>query len=182
MRSGSGSLAATTSMAMSLFYRDCGIVLSPSTSADASLETLGVPPARVARWVRGVDTSRFPPDLRRRGPAGADGRISVLYAGRQTREKGVDLLADAFLIAHARDGRLRLVLAGGGPEQGYLRERLGDAAEFLGWLDGDDLARAYADADVFAFPSRPTPTARSWSRRRPAAYRSSPFAPAARPT
>ena len=71
----------------------------------------------------------------------------------QTREKGVDLLADAFLIAHARDGRLRLVLAGGGPEQGHLRERLGDTADFLGWLDGDDLARAYADADVFAFPS-----------------------------
>ena len=156
MRSGSGSLAAATGFAMGLFYRDCGIVLSPSTSADASLESLGVPPARVARWVRGVDTSRFRPDRRRRAQidlAGADGRISVLYAGRQTREKGVDLLADAFLIAHARDDRLRLTLVGDGPEHAQLRERLGDAGEFLGWLEGDELARAYADADLFVFPS-----------------------------
>ena len=111
-----------------------------------------MPPTGIARWVRGVDTERFSPDRRRR--AVADGRISVLYAGRQTREKGVELLADAFLVAHARDPRLRLVLAGGGPEEGYLRERLGESAEFLGWLQGDDLARAYADADAFLFPSQ----------------------------
>ena len=80
---------------MSLFYRDCGIVLSPSRSADASLEGLGVPVERIARWVRGVDLARFSPDLRRRREPD-DGRISVLYAGRQTREKGIELLADAF--------------------------------------------------------------------------------------
>jgi glycosyltransferase involved in cell wall biosynthesis/predicted metal-dependent phosphoesterase TrpH len=152
MRSGSESLAAAMAFAMALFYRECGIVLSPSRSADDSLAELGVPPAAIARWVRGVDTTRFSPDRRRRNVA--DGRISVLYAGRQTREKGVDLLADAFLIARAREPRLHLVLAGGGPEEGYLRERLGDTAEFRGWLGGDDLAAAYADADAFLFPSR----------------------------
>ena len=35
-----------------------------------------------------------------------------------------------------------------------LRERLGDRATFLGWLDGDDLPRAYASADLFLFCSR----------------------------
>jgi glycosyltransferase involved in cell wall biosynthesis len=150
-RSGSDSLAAVAGMALALFYRECGIVLSPSTSADRSLADLGVPAAGVARWVRGVDTSRFSPDRRRRDPA--DGRISVLYSGRQTREKGMDLLADAFLLARSREPRLRLVLAGTGPEETRLRERLGDAAEFRGWLRGDDLARAYADADAFLFPS-----------------------------
>ena len=50
----------------------------------------------------------------------------MLYVGRQTREKGADLLADAFLEANRRDPRLRLVLAGGGPEQQHLWERLGD--------------------------------------------------------
>ncbi len=43
---------------------------------------------------------------------------------------------------------------GGGPEEGYLRERLGDAASFLGWLHGDVLAEAYASADAFLFASR----------------------------
>jgi glycosyltransferase involved in cell wall biosynthesis len=78
----------------------------------------------------------------------------VLYAGRLTKEKGADLLADAFLAARARDPRLELVLAGGGPEEDTLRARLGGAARFLGWLEGDALARAYADADLFLFCSQ----------------------------
>ena len=41
----------------------------------------------------------------------------MLYAGRLTKEKGVELLADAFLAARWRDPRLHLVLAGGGPEE-----------------------------------------------------------------
>ena len=45
------------------------------------------------------------------------GEINVLYAGRLTKEKGVELLADAFLAARGRDPRLHLVLAGGGPEE-----------------------------------------------------------------
>jgi glycosyltransferase involved in cell wall biosynthesis len=78
----------------------------------------------------------------------------VLYVGRLTREKGADLLADAFLAARAQDPRLHLCLAGGGPEEGALRERLGEHATFLGWLEGDALARAYAGADLFLFASR----------------------------
>ena len=40
------------------------------------------------------------------------------------------------------------------PSRSCLRERVGDAATFLGWLEGDELARAYASADIFLFPSR----------------------------
>jgi glycosyltransferase involved in cell wall biosynthesis len=78
----------------------------------------------------------------------------VLYAGRLTTEKGVDLLAEAFLRARKRDGRLHLVLAGGGPEEGALRDRLGAQASFLGWLEGEALALVYASADIFLFASR----------------------------
>ena len=57
-------------------------------------------------------------------------------------------------MRRTRDQRLHLVLAGGGPEQESVRGRLGAAASFLGWLDGVELARAYANADIFLFPSR----------------------------
>jgi glycosyltransferase involved in cell wall biosynthesis len=137
---------------MSVLYRECEIVLSPSASADASLERLGVPPRGIARWIRGVDTGRFAPANRTR--SADERRFDVLYAGRQTREKGIELLADAFEIAHRHEPRLRLVLAGDGPESGILRERLGRSAEQRGWLSGDELARAYADADAFLFASR----------------------------
>jgi glycosyltransferase involved in cell wall biosynthesis/predicted metal-dependent phosphoesterase TrpH len=79
--------------------------------------------------------------------------INVLYAGRITHEKGAELLIDTFLAARERDPRLHLVLAGGGPELEHLRECVGEYATFLGWLGGTDLAKAYASADVFLFPS-----------------------------
>ena len=126
-------------------------MLSPSRVSDARLHALGIEPERIGRWDRGVDVDRFSPTLRTRA---ADGRVRVLYAGRLTKEKGVDLLADAFLAARARDPRLELVLAGGGAEEDALRARLGGAATFLGWLEGDALARAYADADLFLFCSQ----------------------------
>ena len=74
--------------------------------------------------------------------------------GASTEEKGAGLLADAFLAARARDPRLHLLLAGGGPEEVALRERLGRAATFLGWLEGGELASAYASADLFLFCSQ----------------------------
>jgi glycosyltransferase involved in cell wall biosynthesis len=115
------------------------------------LEQIGIPRERVMRWDRGVDTGRFDPALRRRRED--DGTIRVLYSGRITREKGVELLAETFLAARARDERLHLMVAGGGPEQERLASLLGADASFLGWLQGAELAQAYADADVFLFPS-----------------------------
>ena len=152
LRSGDGAVEAIAGAALGAFYGAPRVVLSPSPGADRSLLKLGVDPARVGRWERGVDISRFDP-----GKAARDaypGEVKVLYAGRLTREKGVDLLAESFLRAHRRDPRLHLLLAGGGPEEGELRQRLGERATFLGWLEGEELPRAYASADVFLFCSR----------------------------
>jgi glycosyltransferase involved in cell wall biosynthesis/predicted metal-dependent phosphoesterase TrpH len=152
LRSGERLLADTMALGVSAFYGACDLVLSPSPASDAALERIGVGAEKVARWDRGVDSARFDPGLR--GEMTLPDAVNVLYAGRITREKGADLLADAFLKARAGNPRLRLVLAGGGPEQEHLRDRLGDAATFLGWLEGVELARAYASADMFLFPSR----------------------------
>jgi glycosyltransferase involved in cell wall biosynthesis/predicted metal-dependent phosphoesterase TrpH len=151
LRSGEAHVAQAMAMAVSAFYSACEIVLSPSAPADDALARIGMRGERVLRWDRGVDTARFDPALRDGDLL--PGEVKVLYAGRLSREKGVDLLADAFLAAHARDPRLHLVLAGGGPEERRLRERIGEHASFLGWLEGEELARAYASADVFLFPS-----------------------------
>ncbi|HEX2392460.1 MAG TPA: glycosyltransferase [Solirubrobacterales bacterium] len=151
LRSQDGGLESVARAALGAFYGAPRIVLSPSPSADASLASLGVEPGRIGRWERGVDVSRFDPVKADRDAF--PGELKVLYAGRLTREKGVDLLGESFLRAHRVDPRLHLLLAGGGPEEGELRSRLGDRASFLGWVDGEDLARAYASADVFLFAS-----------------------------
>jgi glycosyltransferase involved in cell wall biosynthesis/predicted metal-dependent phosphoesterase TrpH len=146
-----GMLEAVARAGLGAFYNAPARVLSPSPAADGSIAELGIDAAKVGRWERGVDVGRF-------DPAKADrdsypGEIKVLYAGRLSREKGVDLLAESFLRAHQADPRLHLLLAGGGPEESELRARLGDAATFLGWLGGEELAVAYASADVFLFCS-----------------------------
>jgi glycosyltransferase involved in cell wall biosynthesis/predicted metal-dependent phosphoesterase TrpH len=151
LRSGDERLRAGMDMALAALYGLCQSVLSPSESADESLQALGIAPELIGRWDRGVDTSRFDPGLREVGLL--PGEVNVLYAGRLSKEKGATLLADAFLAARERDPRLHLVLAGGGPEDAALRERLGAHATFLGWLDGEALARVYASADVFLFAS-----------------------------
>ena len=152
LRSGRIQLEAITAIALRIFYSACDLVLSPSPATDARLGQLGIAPARIARWDRGVDLECFDPALRT--PGMFAGQTNVLYAGRLTREKGVGLLADAFVAARRRDPGLHLVLAGGGPEEQYLRDRLGAHATFLGWLGGRDLARAYASADAFMFASQ----------------------------
>jgi glycosyltransferase involved in cell wall biosynthesis len=181
LRSQDARVADAMDVAMRSLYRACDLVLSPSPASDEALRELGVRGELIARWDRGVDTTRFDParrgfDAARRDldpalcdsdPALRDGdparrdldgalagdAINVLYAGRMTREKGSELLAEAFLAARRREPRLRLLLAGDGPELAGLRERVGEHARHLGWLEGDALARAYASADIFLFPS-----------------------------
>ncbi len=145
-------VAGGMKMVLTGFYANAHRVVTPSPQSDAVVESLGIPADKVGRWDRGVDTKRFSPERRRDDLL--PGEVSVLYAGRLTKEKGVELLAEAFLAAHAKDPRLHLCVAGGGPEEEHLRERLGDKVTFLGWLHGDVLAEAYASADAFLFASR----------------------------
>ena len=151
LRSGNPALELTAALVVAAFYSQCRLVLSPSAAADAALAGFGIAAERIVRWDRGVDTRRFDPALR--DERTLPGKLSVLYAGRISKEKNIDLLADAFALAHEQDPRLHLVLAGGGPEQPRLKERLGGRATFLGWLEGTALAAVYASADAFCFPS-----------------------------
>jgi glycosyltransferase involved in cell wall biosynthesis/predicted metal-dependent phosphoesterase TrpH len=163
LRSGRPELAGAMAMGVGAFYRACDIVLSPSAASDEALAAIGMPAERIMRWDRGVDTARFDPSLRAPGlfdrAAPRADALNVMYSGRITREKGSELLADAFTLARERaerelGRRLHLVLAGGGPEQERLRERVGEEhTTFLGWLSGAELARAYASADLFLFCS-----------------------------
>jgi glycosyltransferase involved in cell wall biosynthesis len=99
--------------------------------------------ANLALWSRGVDVDLFRP---RPPKSGAYARPVFLYVGRLAVEKQVD----RFLALDLPGTRM---VVGTGPE----RERLQAAypkTVFLGGLEGEALARAYADADVFVFPSR----------------------------
>jgi 1,2-diacylglycerol 3-alpha-glucosyltransferase/glucuronosyltransferase len=96
---------------------------------------------RLMRWSRGVDTELFRPrKVRRFGK-----KPVFLYVGRIAVEKNIKAFLDVDLPG-------RKVLVGGGPQAAELKQRYPDAL-FTGPMEGEDLALAYASADVFVFPS-----------------------------
>lgn len=135
-------------------HNQCALTLCPSPSTASQLIRRGF--QRVSVWPRGVDSALFRPDRRsvdwRRATAGRDDTKIMLYVGRLSREKNLDLLAEAFARLNRAD--THLVLVGDGPARGDLERRLaGRRVTFTGYLRGVQLATAYASADVFAFPS-----------------------------
>lgn len=112
--------------------------------------------ARVRLWPKAVDAERFNPrhasrEARERLSGGHPDDPLVVYAGRVSFEKRVDVLADA---ARMLSGKARFAVVGDGPALGHLKERLADTdTVFTGFLDGEELSAAYASGDVFAFPS-----------------------------
>jgi len=96
---------------------------------------------RMMRWSRGVDTGLFRPrDVRLFGEEPV-----FLYVGRIAVEKNIKAFLDLDLPG-------RKVLVGSGPQAAALERAYPDAL-FTGPKQGEDLALAYASADVFAFPS-----------------------------
>jgi phosphatidylinositol alpha 1,6-mannosyltransferase len=119
--------------------------LAPSTSAVRDLTEHGVP--RVELWRRGVDATRFRPQLRNetlRRAFAPNGELIVGYVGRLAPEKHVELLAGV-----AELPGVRLVIVGEGPSETTLRGLL-PRARFLGRRTGDELARIFASFDLFA--------------------------------
>ncbi len=97
----------------------------------------------VRPWTRGVDLARFHPQP---APAGDMPRPLFLYVGRLAVEKNLE----AFLSLDLPGTK---VVVGDGPQRDALARAYPDA-RFLGERHGAALARIYANADVFVFPSR----------------------------
>ncbi len=115
--------------------------MAPSQSFAEKLREHGF--ANVDIWSRGIDLTQFAP--RERTYPEQD-RPIVMYIGRISKEKNVE----AFLEAKAPGTKY---LVGDGPIKKHLEKKY-PRARFLGYKTGEDLARAYANADVFVFPSR----------------------------
>lgn len=105
---------------------------------------------------RGIDTSLFNPQkrceaLRREWGAGERDTV-FLYVGRLAREKNIDTVLSTYLRLSQGNPRTRLVLVGHGPDYQRLYKRH-EGVIFVGSRTGEELARHYASADVFLFPS-----------------------------
>src|SRR6266446_5988955 len=142
-----------------LIHSQCALTFCPSPSTAGMLEKQGFQNLRI--WSRGVDTTLFRPErrsaelrtswLHRRKRPGE--KTVLLYAGRISWEKNLRLLTQAYRNMDHK--RCHLVIVGQGPAFGEVQQELADLpVTFTGYLQGEDLAAAYASADIFVFPSR----------------------------
>ncbi len=116
----------------------------------------GIEPEKIQILPRGLDTELFHPDRRLdqfwQRPGTVSDEVRLLYVGRISREKDLDVLATAYQKLRHAKAPIRLFLVGIGPYLEALREKLPEAV-FAGYLAGEALATAYASADIFVFPS-----------------------------
>jgi glycosyltransferase involved in cell wall biosynthesis len=107
-------------------------------------------------WGRGVDRDQFNPERRdlgwRRRQGIADDEMVIAFLGRVVMEKGLDVFADAVHAFERLGLKHRVLVIGEGPARPWFEKQLPNGV-FTGQLTGDDLARAFASADVFLNPS-----------------------------
>lgn len=122
------------------FNKKSSRVIVPTPSMAQRLIDKGIQQA--VPCLHGVDTERFRP--REKQSLQVDGPI-YLYVGRVMVEKNVE----AFLKLDLPGTK---IVIGDGVLRQELQERYPEV-QFLGVLRGDELAKYYAAADVFVFPS-----------------------------
>ncbi len=138
------------------FYNQMGEVMVPSASTRAQLIENGLPAEKTRPLPRWVDTELFSPA--KKDPCcwnnyGFIQGVKFLYVGRVSKEKNLELLADAFMSLKT-SFVCSLIVVGDGPYRSEMEERLkGYPVLFTGFKAGEELHRIYASADIFVFPS-----------------------------
>ena len=115
--------------------------------------------AYLAKWIEASKIRVIPPGLAAPEPrVVARRRAEILFLGRLSHEKGVDLLLEAWRIASkalsAQSQTWELKIAGDGPERSRLEDLAADLprVSFLGWLKHPQ--ELLQESSIFVLPSR----------------------------
>lgn len=152
---GLGVLRPSAEWHLRRFYRRADHVLAPTHAIVEEMQKLRGD-GRVSLWSRGVDREMFDPRRRdrrwRRAQGIGDDEVAVLFFGRLVLEKGIDDYVATIMALRERGLRVRSLVVGNGPASDRF-DVLGDAI-IAGHLEGADLARAVASADILLHPSQ----------------------------
>jgi phosphatidylinositol alpha 1,6-mannosyltransferase len=129
------------------FYRIPRLLFAPNQEMVETLQRATGKPCFLMS--HSVDADVFSPQFRDRD----GGPFTIGYVGRLTAEKNVRCLARLEQSLLARGHRdFRMVVVGQGAEGAWLQHNM-QHAEFTGVLTGLNLSRAFANMDLFVFPS-----------------------------
>ncbi|WP_027410011.1 glycosyltransferase family 4 protein [Anoxybacteroides tepidamans] len=144
---------------MHWFYRPLQKIFVPSHDTMERLKRRGF--TNLHMWPRGVDGSLFHPDYDKeevRNRYNIHETYLLVYVGRIAAEKDVHLLPQiAAKLPEPLRNQVHWLIVGDGPLKESLQQNAPDRMTFAGYLHGTELAKVYAAADLFVFPS-PTET------------------------
>jgi phosphatidylinositol alpha 1,6-mannosyltransferase len=136
------------------FYNQAQSVLAPTREVIEKLNRNGIRNLKV--WGRGIHLNRFSRRYRSmalREQWGAKGKKVILYSGRFVWYKDLETFIKVYELFKANGpDDVVFVLVGDGPVDGELKRRMPEA-HFPGYLEGEELSRVYASADILLFPS-----------------------------
>jgi glycosyltransferase involved in cell wall biosynthesis len=136
------------------FHNRCDFTMVPTEGMRTELADWGFERLQVVG--RGVDVQHFSSTKRCRLTRAewgtTDGDCVVVSVGRLASEKNLRLLIRAREALARTHPNAKWVIVGDGPEKAHFMAQM-PGAVFTGPLSGEHLARVYASADVFAFPS-----------------------------
>ncbi|MBO6524981.1 MAG: glycosyltransferase family 1 protein [Balneolaceae bacterium] len=142
-------------MLMKWFYKQFTHTYVPSQSMIDELHNEGIP-GNMKIWARGIDTERFNPGKRdmewRRSVGFDDDDIVVTFVSRLVWEKELRTYIDSVSRIQKKYPKVRALIVGDGQARKEAEQLLPNG-HFTGFAKGEDLARAYASADIFLFPS-----------------------------
>jgi len=136
------------------FHNNALLNYVPSRYSFDQLEQHGIRNKMI--WGRGIDVSRFTPQKRRsdlRRTIAPGGEKIMLYAGRLSKEKKVDVLIEATQMLKDEGQAVKLVLVGDGPHRQELQSLKVPEVYFAGYQSGEELQAYFASADLFVFAS-----------------------------
>lgn len=136
------------------FHNQNDLTMCPSQDTKIVLQNRGI--EKVDIWGRGIDGIKFSPLKRSellRNKLGVHEKIVLLYVGRVSLEKDLDILFGAYnKIKQEYSSEVALIVTGDGPMIEKYKSENSDVI-FTGYQKGDELAVLYASADIFTFPS-----------------------------
>jgi glycosyltransferase involved in cell wall biosynthesis len=139
------------------YYDQTDQIFVPSQSTGQELIQRGIHAEKIRLYPRGINVERFHPSKQNTlldQRYGLKGLHKLLYVGRVSKEKNLELLVEVFKSLVQKKDNISLIVVGDGPYLQEMKRELRDTpAVFTGYLEGEELPAVYASCDLFVFPS-----------------------------
>ncbi|MEM6965517.1 MAG: glycosyltransferase family 1 protein [Bacteroidota bacterium] len=137
-------------------YHDPDLVYAPTQQIIHELKTIcGLEGKNLKLWQRGINPNLFSPDKKDNAflkKITKNDLPTILFVSRLVWEKNLQTLIDLYELSEKENAKVNFVVAGDGVARKEAERKM-PKVHFLGMIDHERLAKLYASADIYFFPS-----------------------------